>query len=125
MHNAEFSLQASCKRVAFAACYLTCTWGLQDPYPERSIESLDLMEAMTLWLLRWGQKQNVAAEQKLVAQRQQAASGKLAESPTTGRGADAQPDTPTSVNGFSVTDAQPQVQLFNRSTSQSVNQSIH
>lgn len=80
---------------------------IQDPYPERSIESLDLIEAMMLWLLRWGQKQNVAAEQKVVTQRQQAAAQHHATSAA--RASEAQPDTPTSPNGFTASEAHPQV----------------
>ena len=59
-----------------------------------------------LWLLRWGQKQNVAAEQKLVAQRQQAATEKQAESAAAGGASQAQADTPTSVNGFATAETQ-------------------
>ena len=62
-----------------------------------------------LWLLRWGKKQNVAAEQKLVSQRQQAASEKQAAAATAGGASDAQPDTPTGVNGFANAEAQSQV----------------
>lgn len=82
---------------------------MQDPYPERSIESLDLMEAMMLWLLRWGKKQNVAAEQKLVAQRQQAATEKQAALAAAAGASDPHPDTPTGVNGFANAESQSQV----------------
>ena len=94
---------------------------LQDPYPTRSIESLDLMESMFLWLLRYGSKHNVAAEQKLVNERQQLASSQLPDessttSPQKGSPARAQgradPGTPGSVtggvSGFSEGDSQPQ-----------------
>ena len=80
---------------------------LQDPYPTRSIESLDLMESMFLWLLRYGSKHNVAAEQKLVSERQQTASSQLPDdssaSPLKGSPGRAQgradPGTPGSITG--------------------------
>ena len=93
---------------------------LQDPYPTRSIESLDLMESMFLWLLRYGGKQDVAAEQKLVNERQQlssqlpddSTSSPQKGSPVRAEGR-ADPGTPGSisggVSGFTGSDAQPQV----------------
>ena len=95
---------------------------MQDPYPERSIESLDLMEAMMLWLLRWGKKQNVAAEQKLVAQRQQAATEKQAALAAAAGASDTHPDAPTGINGFANAEAQSQVCMYDVSctTQQSV-----
>jgi len=93
---------------------------LQDPYPTRSIESLDLMESMFLWLLRYGGKQDVAAEQKLVNERPQVSSqlpDDSASSPQKGSPVRAEgradPGTPGSisggVSGFTGSDAQPQV----------------
>lgn len=92
---------------------------VQDPYPERSIESLNLMEAMFLWLLQYGAKQDVAAEQKLVNDRQVAIQSpdetaspqKGSPSKTEGR---ADPGTPGSITGVGVSgfvggDTQPQV----------------
>ncbi|DBA68573.1 TPA: hypothetical protein ACH3X2_013515 [Trebouxia sp. C0005] len=92
----------------------------KDPYPTRSIESLDLMESMFLWLLRYGGKQDVAAEQKLVNERQQlssqlpddSTSSPQKGSPVRAEGR-ADPGTPGSisggVSGFTGSDAQPQV----------------
>ncbi|KAL0041048.1 hypothetical protein WJX77_003321 [Trebouxia sp. C0004] len=92
----------------------------KDPYPTRSIESLDLMESMFLWLLRYGGKQDVAAEQKLVNERQQVSTqlpDDSASSPQKGSPARAEgradPGTPGSssggVSGFTGSDSQPQV----------------
>jgi len=101
------------------SCY-TWIFLFQDPYPTRSIESLDLMESMFLWLLRYGGKQDVAAEQKLVNERQQVSSqlpDDSASSPQKGSPVRAEgradPGTPGSisggVSGFTGSDSQPQV----------------
>jgi len=101
------------------SCY-TWIFLFQDPYPTRSIESLDLMESMFLWLLRYGVKQDVAAEQKLVNERQQVSSQLLDDSTSSpqkgspGRAEGrADPGTPGGisggVSGFTGSDAQPQV----------------
>ena len=65
-----------------------------------------------LWLLRWGQKQNVAAEQKVVTQRQQTAAQQ--QGAVAGGSSDTHPDTPTSPNGFTAAEAHPQVGLTNQ-----------
>ena len=112
----DFVLQMDylcCKGILCVACGCLL---LQDPYPTRSIESLDLMESMFLWLLRYGGKQDVAAEQKLVNERQQVSSqlpDDSASSPQKGSLGRADPGTPGSisggVSGFTGSDAQPQV----------------
>ncbi len=78
------------------------------------------MESMFLWLLRYGVKQDVAAEQKLVNERQQVSSQLLDDSTSSpqkgspGRAEGrADPGTPGGisggVSGFTGSDAQPQV----------------
>lgn len=93
---------------------------VQDPYPERSLESINLMESMFLWLLQYGAKQDVAAEQKLVNARQVSlqSSDASSSSPQKGspsKGGDrADPGTPGSITGVGISsftggDPQPQV----------------
>ena len=90
----------------YSSSGVTFRVSLQDPYPTRSIESLDLMESMFLWLLRYGGKQDVAAEQKLVNERQQvsaqspddSASSPQKGSPSRAEGR-ADPGTPGSITG--------------------------
>lgn len=93
---------------------------LQDPYPERSLESINLMESMFLWLLRYGAKHEVAAEQKLVNERQLSAQSpdESSSSPQKGSPGKAEgrvdPGTPGSITGVGISsftggDSQPQV----------------
>ena len=93
---------------------------MQDPYPERSLESINLMESMFLWLLRYGAKQNMAAEQKLVNERQVSVQSQNESSPSSQKGSPskaegrADPSTPGSITGVGISsftggDSQPQV----------------
>ncbi|KAL3131638.1 hypothetical protein ABBQ38_007935 [Trebouxia sp. C0009 RCD-2024] len=96
----------------------------KDPYPERSLESINLMESMFLWLLRFGAKQDVAGEQKLVNERQTIAQSPDASSPSPQKGSPspskagaggADPGTPGSITGVAIssfTGGEPQPQVL-------------
>lgn len=107
-------------QMTFINAELSSDCHMQDPFPERSLESINLMESMFLWLLRYGAKQDVAAEQKLVNERQasvqpqnESSSSPQKGSPSKAEGR-AEPSSPGSITGvgissFTGADPQPQV----------------
>ena len=89
---------------------------IQDPYPERSIKTLTLLETMFNWLIPYGVKHDVAAERKLVNDRQMSAltPDESTASPQKNSPGRADPGTPgsiTGVGGFTGGDTQPQILL--------------